>query len=553
MTNANITNRADEILKHMRLDLSLLSDPYHNWRLGKNVFSLGCTERHRITLYYQQVRAFNLVYALEKKGLLEKHTKICILGAGPAGVAAASSAALLGAEVLLLEKEHEILGVLGTGPQQNKRRLFHPTLDKWPALDWLNDKKDLPLYDWEQTENETSPQDLRCRFLNELRSILNCSRTKLRVFTGFQGQPEWKDGQWHAELDQCTESHSPLKAKWAAVATFDAEILILAFGFGTDKKREYRGSFGYFEDDAVVWDGIDKLGLPRKLFEDRSQDTLACLDAISANPDSAQNTGSICCNLGNQTVTSPPQIIVSGSGDGALIETINAVFHSSITPCGLERFEPLNCLFPKLVKLFKAEDYIPNWNDLQLKLQELESLIDGPNFTTEEMLARYKQLEDCAQHKETLRKVDEQLSSTFGVRRKVYLCHKDHHYMGVGNFAFLRFLVWRFVSMGLILPRRIEMTPEIYNAWLDKKGEQCSCDLEFSSSGLQWKFPGIHFIIPRHGPSWPFSKQSNNYPHLEDSAKALQELNKLDRTREPIWDAKFTERLKADCEAIQNP
>jgi hypothetical protein len=125
--------------------------------------------------------------------------------------------------------------------------------------------------------------------------------------------------------------------------------------------------------------------------------------------------------------------------------------------------------------------------------------------------------------------------------------------MRVGNFAFLRFLVWRFVSMGLILPHRIEMTPEIYNAWLEKKGEQRSCDLEFLSSGLQWKFPDIHFIIPRHGPSWPFSKQSNNYPHLEDSAKALQELNKQDKTREVIWDDAFTKRLRAYSEEGQNP
>ena len=85
MTDTTTTNRSDEILNHMRLDLSCLADTWQKWRLGKNVYSLGCTERHRITLYYQQVRAFNVVYALKEKGLLKKGTKVCVLGAGPAG------------------------------------------------------------------------------------------------------------------------------------------------------------------------------------------------------------------------------------------------------------------------------------------------------------------------------------------------------------------------------------------------------------------------------------------------------------------------------------
>lgn len=535
-----ITNRFDEILNHMRLDLSCLKDTWHNWRLGKNVFSLGCTERHRITLYYQQVRAFNLVYALEKQKLLKSGTRICILGAGPAGVAAASAAAILGAEVVLLEKEHDILGVLRTG---NKRRLFHPALDKWPDPAWKNNKAGLPLYTWEQPKDlEVSPQDLRRNFLEELRGIQNCPRNKLRVLTGFQEQPVWKDGQWHIELDQCSESHTSAKVAEAPTATFEAEILILAFGFGGDKTPEYPGSFGYFEDDAKLWNQIDKLGVKRKSYDKLGQDIDDELYAIWSNPDPTHNAAETCNNQRNETELGDPQIIVSGSGDGALIEAINVVFHSTRNINGNQRDNTLNWLFPRLEQELQGINCA--WKDLLLKLQELEELIGCPNFTSEEMLARYRRLEDSAQHKETLKKVDEQLSSTFGVIRKAYLFHKDPHFMGVGNFAFLRFLVWRFVSMGLILPRRIEMTPEIYNTWLKTKGDLPSCDLEFSSSGLQWKFPDIRFIIPRHGPSWPFGKHSDNYPHLELAAKKLQELNRGDKTREAIWDEDFTKRLR---------
>ena len=536
----------------MRLDLRCQTEADHKWKLGKNVFSLGCTERHRITLYYQQVRAFNLVYALKNKGLLEKDTKICILGAGPAGVAAASAAAILEAEVVLLEKEDDILGVLGQGCKQNKRRLFHPALDKWPNPAWLNNRTDLPLFNWEQPTNlETSPQDLRCQFLTELRGIQNCPRNKLRVLTGFQGQPEWKHGQWCVELGQCTESYPSTKIAAAPTTTFDAKILILAFGFGGDKNPEYPGSFGYFENDAKLWDQIDKLGVKT---EPPSQDKLnAAMADILEDETPKFNSHSSRDTQSQNKVSKLPQIIVSGSGDGALIEAINAVSHSSTTTNGRQSEEPLNWRFTALVNLFEDKDYIPNWNDLRLKLQELEEIIDSQKFTSEEMLSRYEQLEECAQHKATLKKVDEELRGTFKARRKAYLFHKDRHFMGVGNFAFLRFLVWRFVSMGLILPRRIEMTPEIYKIWREIKGERTSCDLEFSSSGQQWKFPDIHFIIPRHGPSWPFSKQSNNYLHLEDAAKVLQGLNEEDKTREVIWDAAFTERLRTHYERGENP
>lgn len=535
----------------MRLDLSCETEADHNWRLGKNVFSLGCTERHRITLYYQQVRAFNLVYALEKQKLLKPGTRICILGAGPTGVAAASAAAILGAEVVLLEKEHDILGVLRTG---NKRRLFHPALDKWPDPAWKNNKADLPLYAWEQPKNlEVSPQDLRRNFLEELRGIQNCPRTRLRVLTGFQGQPVWKDGQWHIELDQCSESHTSSKVVGAPTTTFEAEVLILAFGFGLDKKAEYRDSFGYFDDDSVLWDQIDKLGVQTEPWDDQAQDTDDWLYAISSNTDPIDNTATTCCNQGNITELGDPQIIVSGSGDGALIEAINAVFHSKRNRNGNEERPSLNWLFPRLEQELEGIDC--TWKDLLRKLQELEEIIASSKstFSSEEMLSRYSQLEDCAQHKATLKKVDETLKDTFFARRKVYLFHKGPHYMGVGNFAFLRFLVWRFVSMGLILPRRIEMTPEIYNTWLDNKLRGDSCDLEFSSFGRQWKFPDIRFIIPRHGPSWPFSKHSDNYANLEFAAKRLQELNEQDKTRERIWDDAFTERLKASCGGDSNP
>ena len=49
------------------------------------VYVLGCFGRY-ITLYSQQVRALNLAYALNRRGKLKIGTRVCVVGAGIAGL-----------------------------------------------------------------------------------------------------------------------------------------------------------------------------------------------------------------------------------------------------------------------------------------------------------------------------------------------------------------------------------------------------------------------------------------------------------------------------------
>ena len=53
-------------------------------RLQDGVYVLGSSER-RVTIYAQQVRALNLAWALNELSLLNRGTRIAVVGAGAGG------------------------------------------------------------------------------------------------------------------------------------------------------------------------------------------------------------------------------------------------------------------------------------------------------------------------------------------------------------------------------------------------------------------------------------------------------------------------------------
>jgi hypothetical protein len=110
----------------------------------KNVYILGCFAKY-VTLYSQQVRALNLIAALLKTGVLRKHGKIAIVGAGAGGLTAAAGAAVHDLDVTILE---ELEGSLEF-QSSNRQRWLHPHIYDWPNEEFQNDPwAHLPLLDW---------------------------------------------------------------------------------------------------------------------------------------------------------------------------------------------------------------------------------------------------------------------------------------------------------------------------------------------------------------------------------------------------------------------
>jgi hypothetical protein len=107
------------------------------------IYVLGCFAR-RVTLYTQQVRALNLIYALKQQGRLGPGTHLGIIGGGAAGLTAAALAAYYGCKVTVLEKHGDPLPFF-TG---NGTRWLHPHIYDWPAPDSLNDDAGLMVLNW---------------------------------------------------------------------------------------------------------------------------------------------------------------------------------------------------------------------------------------------------------------------------------------------------------------------------------------------------------------------------------------------------------------------
>jgi len=138
-------NTADQQPTHPRCAQSLHNSGFNiPHETMKNVSLLGSFAK-RVTLYSQQVRALNLVYALHKTNKFRTVSKVVVVGAGAAGLMAAAAAAHLGASVTLLEQLQ--------GPMELQRssriRWIDPFIYDWPVTESAGTRANLPFLDWE--------------------------------------------------------------------------------------------------------------------------------------------------------------------------------------------------------------------------------------------------------------------------------------------------------------------------------------------------------------------------------------------------------------------
>jgi hypothetical protein len=124
-------------------ELSRLVKEYAGIQGCPGVYVLGCFAR-RVTLYSQQVRAFNLVYALRVTGKIDANARVAVIGAGASGLAAAGALAHLGCKVTVFEQKQEVLTLQANAVT----RYIHPRIYDWPAQECLDTQARLPIFDW---------------------------------------------------------------------------------------------------------------------------------------------------------------------------------------------------------------------------------------------------------------------------------------------------------------------------------------------------------------------------------------------------------------------
>src|SRR5713101_696522 len=194
------------------------------------VYVLGCFARH-VTLYSQQVRALNLIFALHRAGEIGPGTKIGVIGGGAAGLTAAVAAARCGAKVRIWDKLQGPMEL----QQNNRQRWIHPFIYDWPYLDEFADRPDvtvppfkgdtanLPLLNWTADYAANVAQEIGSQW-EYFRSFYNIK------------------SRWNVEDLHVRRSASGVSTiVWGQKEheqTDKVKVLILAIGFGLESKGE---------------------------------------------------------------------------------------------------------------------------------------------------------------------------------------------------------------------------------------------------------------------------------------------------------------------------
>jgi hypothetical protein len=191
------------------------------------------TEKRGITIYKQQVRALNLVYCLQKEGIIKEDSSIAIIGGGFAGITASAAALTIGCRVVLIEQK-PILLHLQTGC---KTRWVHPNIYDWPEEGADFPYAGLPLLDWREGYSSDVSQDI----INKYEKITKQYPDKYRELLGASfGKIDYKERRINV-TKSLNKDFVRLHDKY--------DIIILATGFGLELFVEESNSSYWRNDD----------------------------------------------------------------------------------------------------------------------------------------------------------------------------------------------------------------------------------------------------------------------------------------------------------------
>lgn len=201
------------------------------------VYVLGSFER-RITLYSQQVRALNLVYALTTEGHLTAGQHVAVIGGGAAGLTAAAALLHLGFNITLLEKQPELL------PLQwgCDKRFVHPHIYEWPPPGSLEAEARLPVLGWTAGTADSVARQLRRAWDDSVagrrdRARVLCSIERVTLLppgSDPRRRLSWNPGNHYGDFD----------------------VVIVAVGFGVEKTITPVPAHSYWRDDRLAQDDL---------------------------------------------------------------------------------------------------------------------------------------------------------------------------------------------------------------------------------------------------------------------------------------------------------
>ncbi len=212
------------------------------------VYVVGCFDVG-ITVFAQQLRALNLVWALEQSGELtvdkvDVERRVAVVGAGFAGLTVAGGLIRKGlaAKITLFERQDTILPL----QRGSDSRWLHPHIYDWPQAGSESNSAALPVLNW--TASRAS--DVVAQVSEAWSDLLEAppseaakSASLVEVYCNTQHlQVRCEDGrpiiEWVGERRRPSEPSTP-EADGASVGrSAEFDIVILAVGFGLERDTE---------------------------------------------------------------------------------------------------------------------------------------------------------------------------------------------------------------------------------------------------------------------------------------------------------------------------
>ncbi len=202
----------------------------------RNVFILGSLRdpAEQIAVSRQQQRAINLIHALRSTGRLAKGMRLCVVGAGAAGLTAAALAHHHGVHTTVLESREPLWNLRGC-----RTRWLHPNLFAlWPHPGWDVTATNFPVMNWYAGYADHVGELLWAKY----KSYVPAGEPCVRI---------------HDASLQVTATDGRVRVAWRkrgeipldGDAMFDA--LVVAVGFGAESRRRDAASSEYWLDDAL--------------------------------------------------------------------------------------------------------------------------------------------------------------------------------------------------------------------------------------------------------------------------------------------------------------
>lgn len=214
------------------------------------VFALGSFAR-QVTFASQQIRAFNLIWALCSTNRLGEGSRVAVVGAGLGGITATVAALVRGCAVDLYEQASQTCPI----QRGNDLRFIHPNILRWPEDGSQATRTDLPYLNWTASNvrgviKQIDLQWKRYRGNSRLRRFFNYQVGRLHVVSGANSlQQPCLTANRVIDGSAAGEDGSDMQQRGYMEAAYDC--VILAVGFGEERSMLGVPFLSYWENDSL--------------------------------------------------------------------------------------------------------------------------------------------------------------------------------------------------------------------------------------------------------------------------------------------------------------